>query len=117
MWTWVRSMKGEQITLPQAHHQGRRFWFSVEKSTEEIRVSTMISRAKKEMIDNMAVEASDLELDYVRAIVWWKQYRFGEIVKSTGLMSFKEEVATEIIAHTGVNFAIVDFQAKVNTGQ
>ena len=117
MWTWVRSMKGKTITLPQQHHQGRRFWFSVEKSTEEIRVSTMISRAKKEMLDNLGVEASDLELDYVRGIIWWKQYRFGELVKSTGLMSFKEEVATEISAHTRINLVITDFQAKVNAGQ
>ena len=69
------------------------------------------------MLDNLGIDALDLELDCVRGIIWWKQYRFGELVKSTGLMSFKEEVATEISAHTRINLVITDFQAKVHAGQ
>ena len=67
--------------------------------------------------DNLGVQASDLELDYVRGTVWWKQHRFGEMVKATGLMSFKEDVAVEISASTRLNLDIVAFQAKVNAGQ
>eukprot|EP00959_Pyramimonas_sp_CCMP1952_P024768 520098-Pyramimonas_sp.AAC.1 len=59
--------------MPQPHHRGRRFWFSVEKSPEEIRLSMMITRAKKEMIDNLGVQTADLELDCIRGSVWWKQ--------------------------------------------
>ena len=89
----------------------------MEKSTDEIRISTMISLAKKELTDNLSVQATDLELDYVRGIVWWKQHWFGEMVKTTGLMSFREDVAVEISASTRVNLNAVDFQAKVNAGQ
>ncbi|CAK0815721.1 unnamed protein product, partial [Prorocentrum cordatum] len=110
MWAWVRSMKGKQIIMPQPHHLGRRFWFSVEKSSEEIRLSMIISRAKKELTDNLGAQAADLELDYIRGIIWWKQHRLGEMARTTGLMSFKEHVAADISAHTGVHFSLVEPQ-------
>ena len=72
---------------------------------------------KKELIDNLGVEASDLELDYVRGIIWWKQHRFGEMVASAALMSFKEGVATEISTAMGKAPSLVEYQAKVNAGQ
>eukprot|EP00959_Pyramimonas_sp_CCMP1952_P054543 1140192-Pyramimonas_sp.AAC.1 len=49
----------------------------------------MITRAKKELIDNLGVQTADLELDYIRGSAWWKQHTFGEVVRTTGLMSFK----------------------------
>ena len=77
----------------------------------------MITRAKKELVDNLSVQLADLELDYIRGIVWWKQHRFGEMMKSTGLMSFKENVATEISLATGVEINLIEFQAKANAGE
>ncbi|CAK0894335.1 unnamed protein product, partial [Prorocentrum cordatum] len=100
MWAWVRSMKGKHITMPQPHHQGRRCWFSVEKASEEIRRLMVIRCAKKEMIDNLGVQTADLEMDYIR-----------------GRMSFKEHVAADISAHAGAHLNVVESQAKVNAGQ
>ncbi|CAK0905470.1 unnamed protein product, partial [Prorocentrum cordatum] len=114
MWAWERSLAGKQIIVRQPHHLGRRSGCSVEKPSEEIRLSIMITRAKKEMTDNLCVQAADLELDYIRGIVRWKQHRFGEMARTTGLMSFKEHVAADISAHTGVNLNLVESQAKVN---
>ncbi|CAK0823119.1 unnamed protein product, partial [Prorocentrum cordatum] len=65
-----------------------------------------------EMIDNLGAQTADLVLDYIRGIVWWKQHRFGEMVRTTGLMSFKGHVAAEISAHTGVDLNLVEFQDK-----
>ncbi|CAK0870683.1 unnamed protein product [Prorocentrum cordatum] len=82
-----------------------------------IRLSMMITRAKKEMIDNLGVQTADLELDYIRGVAWWKQHRFGKTVKTTGLMSFRENVAAEISTYTGADLNPVEFQAKANAGQ
>ncbi|CAK0893984.1 unnamed protein product [Prorocentrum cordatum] len=81
-------------------------------SLKEIRLSMMIPRAKKEVTDNLGAQAADLELDYIRGITWWKQHRSGEMVRTTGPMSFKEHVAADISAHTGVHLSLIEFQAK-----
>ncbi|CAK0858913.1 unnamed protein product [Prorocentrum cordatum] len=118
MWAWARSMKkGKHVTMPQPHHLGRRFWFSVEKPSEEIRLSMVITRARKELADNLLVQAAGLELDYIRGITWWNQRRFGDMARTTGLMSFKEHVSAEIGAHMGVQLSLVDFQAKKSEEQ
>eukprot|EP00959_Pyramimonas_sp_CCMP1952_P099906 2088843-Pyramimonas_sp.AAC.1 len=39
------------------------------------------------------------------------------MVRTAGLMRFKENVAADISAHTGAHLSLVEFQAKVNAGQ
>ena len=69
MWQWVKSMKGIKL-----QHGGATFWFSVEKSEEELKRSRIVGGAIRALIEKGVVR-TEIDADYKKILIWVKDIR------------------------------------------